>query len=85
MSNGKNVDYFSSEKQNVSNSGSHVENVKDLAEIKDPHRVKTEQIPPQVHINRNEKLSKENFKLRAIFLIKQKTTFIFVTFISGTN
>jgi hypothetical protein len=72
MSNGKDLDYFSPEKENMSvEPRSHVENVKDqfLPEMKDPHRIETEQIPPQVHINRNDKSSKEIFNLRVTFHI----------------
>ena len=67
MSNGKNLDYFSPEKENVSSEiGGHVKNVKHMfSEMKDPHRVETEQIglPPQVHINRNKELGKKNFNI----------------------
>ena len=66
MSNGKNLDYFSPEKENVSSDiGGHVKNVKHhvFSEMKDPHIVETEQIAPQVHINKNKELGKKNFIL----------------------
>ena len=64
MSNGKNLDYFSPEKENVSPEiGSHVENAQNhfLPEVKDTKRVEAEQVASQFHITRNEKASKEKF------------------------
>ena len=71
MSNGKDLDYFSPEKENASSEMmGNLKNVKDRLpeDIKDPHKVETKQIPPRVDISKKE-ISKSGKKLflRSIF------------------
>ena len=80
MSNGKDLDYFSPEKENGSSEmADHLKDVRDrlpAAEIKDPHKVETEQIPPRNHNSKKEILKSSKELFLYFFFLKHNIIYI---------